>query len=76
LSAALWPRLHYAEHRSAIGYIGAAGAAAAAGDVQARDQLLAHAEDLESQRHTYYGTAWVALARVMLTTALLRACST
>jgi endoglucanase len=76
LSAALWPRLHYAEHRSAIGYIGAAGAAAAAGDVQARDQLLAHAEDLESHYHTYYGAAWVALARVMLTTALLRACST
>ena len=74
LSAALWPRLHYAEHRGTIGYVGAAGAAHAAGELQLRDQLLRRAEDSESQHPTYYGGAWVALARAMLTTTLLRAC--
>jgi endoglucanase len=74
LSAALWPQLHYAQHRSTIGYVGAAGAASAAGALGERDQLLAHAEDSETQHRTYYGAAWVGLARVMLTTTLLRAC--
>jgi endoglucanase len=74
LAAALWPRLHHAEHRSTIGDLGAAGAAAAAGEVDARDRLLAHAEDRESQHSTYYGAAWVALARVVLTTSLLGQC--
>jgi hypothetical protein len=51
-----------------------AGAAAVAGDVDARDRLLAHAEDRESQHPTYYGAAWVALARGVLTTSLLGPC--
>ena len=46
----------------------------AAGELQLRDQLLRRAEDSESQHPTYYGGAWVALARAMLTTTLLRAC--
>jgi len=35
---------------------------------------LAHDESRESQHPTYYGVAWVALARVVLTTSLLGAC--
>jgi endo-1,4-beta-D-glucanase Y len=74
LSAALWPRLHYEAHRSTIGYLGAAGAAGAAGQLQARDQLLERAADSERQHSTYYGAAWVALARAMLTTDLFGSC--
>ena len=39
-------------------------------------RLLNRADASESQHHTYYGAAWVALARVLLTTELLRACGT
>jgi endoglucanase len=55
--------------------VAAAGAADAAGQPAARDGLLAAAEGLDRRFPTYYGAAWVALGRIMLTTKLLDACS-
>jgi endoglucanase len=55
--------------------VAAAGAADAAGELAARDGLLATAETLDRRFPTYYGAAWVALGRIMLTTNLLDACS-
>lgn len=55
--------------------VAAAGAAGAAGEVAAREGLLATAETLDRRFPTYYGAAWVALGRMMLTTSLLDACS-
>ena len=51
--------------------VAAAGAADAAGQPAARDGLLAAAEALDRRTPTYYGSAWVALGRMMLTTTLL-----
>ena len=51
--------------------VAAAGAAAAAGDSAARRELLDAAEALDKRAPTYYGAAWVALGRVMLTTNAL-----
>jgi endo-1,4-beta-D-glucanase Y len=55
--------------------VAAAGAADAAGAPAARDGLLDEAEALDRRFPTYYGAAWVALGRIMLTTKLLDACS-
>lgn len=55
--------------------VAAAGAADAAGHPAARDGLLDEAEALDQRSPTYYGAAWVALGRIMLTTKLLRTCS-
>jgi len=55
--------------------VAAAGAADAAGLPAARDGLLDEAQALDARFPTYYGAAWVALGRVMLTTKLLDACS-
>ncbi len=55
--------------------VAAAGAADAAGQYAARDGLLAAAAALDQRSPTYYGAAWVALGRIMLTTNLLDACS-
>ena len=54
--------------------VAAAGAADAAGQPAGRDGLLDEAEALDRRSPTYYGAAWVALGRIMLTTKLL-ACS-
>lgn len=51
--------------------VAAAGAADAAGQAAARDGLLDEAEALDQRSPTYYGAAWVALGRIMLTTKLL-----
>jgi endoglucanase len=51
--------------------VSAAGAADAAGHAAARDGLLDQAESLDLRSPTYYGAAWVALGRIMLTTKLL-----
>jgi endoglucanase len=72
--AALWPRLRYSPHRSPLGAVAAAAAADAAGDRRARDTLLHRADVAEASSPTYYGAAWVALARVMLTTHRLGTC--
>ena len=55
--------------------VAAAGAADAAGHQAARDGLLDEAEALDRRFPTYYGAAWVALGRMMLTTRLLDVCS-
>jgi endo-1,4-beta-D-glucanase Y len=55
--------------------VAAAGAADAAGQPAARDGLLDEAESLDRRFPTYYGAAWVALGRIMLTSNLLDACS-
>ncbi len=55
--------------------VAAAGAADAAGQPAAREGLLATAETLDRRFPTYYGAAWVALGRIMLTTKLLDTCS-
>jgi len=54
--------------------VAAAGAADAAGQLAARDGLLDAADALDQRSPTYYGAAWVALGRIMLTTKLLNAC--
>jgi endo-1,4-beta-D-glucanase Y len=59
----------------AVTLVGAAGAAKAAGDGAAVPALLAEAQQLNAQHPTYYGSAWVALGRLMLTTNLLQPCS-
>jgi endoglucanase len=51
--------------------VAAAGAADAAGQTGQRDSLLAAAEKLDKRSPTYYGAAWVALGRIMLTTDAL-----
>jgi endoglucanase len=52
--------------------VAAAGAADAAGHTAARDGLLDSAAALDRRFPTYYGAAWVALGRMMLTTNLLK----
>jgi endoglucanase len=54
--------------------VGAAGAARASGHTQASDALLDRAQAADAQRPSYYGNAWVALGRVMLTTDWLGPC--
>ncbi len=53
-----------------------AGAAAwsAAGATRERDRLLDRAERLDGRRPTYYGGAWVALGRLLLTDSTRRWC--
>jgi endoglucanase len=58
-----------------VALVAAAGAADAAGQTAARDGLLDAAEALDRRFPTYYGGAWVALGRLMLTTRRLDACS-
>jgi endo-1,4-beta-D-glucanase Y len=58
-----------------VALVAAAGAADAAGQDAARDGLLDEAETLDLRTPTYYGAAWVALGRIMLTTKLLDACT-
>jgi hypothetical protein len=53
---------------------GAAGAAKAAGDRATAGRLLGRAAQVDARGSTYYGAAWVALGRVMLTTDLLGRC--
>ncbi len=74
VAASLWPRLRHAAHRSTIGFVAAAAGAAAARVSSARDALLDSAERSEARHSTYYGSAWVGLGRVLLTTHLLGGC--
>lgn len=61
--------------RHPVVLVGAAGAAYAAGDAEAGRRLLDAAEALDRRVPTYYGAAWVALGRMMLTTKRLAPCS-
>ena len=58
-----------------VAQVAAAGAADAAGKNADRDRLLNAAEALDKRQPTYYGAAWVALGRYMLTTNKLEPCS-
>jgi endo-1,4-beta-D-glucanase Y len=53
---------------------GAAAAAAAAGEEDAAAQMLDTADARDDEHSTYYGAAWVALARIWLDTDLLGGC--
>jgi endoglucanase len=57
-----------------LALVGAAASAHAAGDTESRDELLDEAEALDRQRPTYYGSAWVALGRILLQTDLAGTC--
>ena len=88
LAARMWPRLRDRpgaarraldgtpatgdEHPAALA--GAAAAAWAAGDHHAADELLDRAADLDEEHPSYYGAAWVALARAMLENDALGRC--
>jgi endoglucanase len=54
--------------------VGAAASARAAGEPDISDSLLDRAEAAEQGAPSYYGAAWVALGRVMLTTDWLGSC--
>jgi endoglucanase len=54
--------------------VAAAAASAAAGDRDGAAVFLDRAAELDHDHPTYYGSAWVALGRVMLTTRWLRGC--
>jgi endoglucanase len=58
----------------AVTLVAAAGAAKAAGDTGAVPALLAEAQRLNADHPTYYGAAWVALGRLLLTTNRLQPC--
>jgi hypothetical protein len=55
--------------------VGAAGAAIAAGAHATGLSLLDRAESAQTAAPTYYGAAWVALGRIMLTTDWLGGCA-
>jgi endo-1,4-beta-D-glucanase Y len=54
-----------------MGLVAAAAAADAAGETDAAGRLLGAAEALDRRSPTYYGAAWVALGRIMLTSKAL-----
>lgn len=60
--------------RHPLPIVAAAAAAAARGEIVRRDALLTAAARLDARFPTYYGTAWVALGRILLTTTLLGSC--
>ena len=60
--------------RNPVGLVAAASSAAAAGDIRTADSLLGRADRLAASDHTYYGDAWAALGRVLLTTTTLSPC--
>ena len=74
VAADLWPSLRDREFGHPAELVGAAAAADAAGDTGARDRLLERAQRSEREHSTYYGAAWLALGRLMLTTDRLGGC--
>jgi endoglucanase len=88
LAAALWPLYRRAPGRSAYAtdgrpvtsqrhaasFVAAAAAARAAGHRAAAAHLLELAEAADREHPTYYGAAWAALGRVLLTSSALGAC--
>jgi endoglucanase len=55
--------------------VAAAAAAQAAGETGRRDQLLTEATGTQDAHRTYYGAAWLALGRTLLTTSALGGCA-
>jgi endoglucanase len=88
LAARLWPRLReqpgavrraldgtpLSDDEHAVALAGAAAAAHAAGDFEAAGELLDRAAQLDEERPSYYGSAWVALTRAMLQDGALGSC--
>jgi endo-1,4-beta-D-glucanase Y len=60
--------------RSPVALVAAAAAAKAAGDRGATGRLLSAADALDARTPTYYGAAWAALGRLLLTTNRLQPC--
>ena len=65
------PRQRYV---AALSAVAAAAAAPAAGDHTAARQLLSRASEIDANHPSYYGAAWVALGRILLTTDKLARC--
>lgn len=59
---------------SAPAAVGSAAAAKAAGDTTQMNDLLDLADRIDTSQNSYYGAAWAALGRIMLTTDWLGAC--
>lgn len=59
---------------AALSAVAASSTALAAGDHAAGQQLLNRAAQIDAKYPTYYGAAWVALGRVLLTTDRLARC--
>jgi endoglucanase len=57
-----------------LSLVASAAAAGAAGRPRERDRKIDEAARLDAAHPTYYGAAWVALGRVLLTTDLLGGC--
>ncbi|HEV2369815.1 MAG TPA: glycosyl hydrolase family 8 [Acidimicrobiales bacterium] len=57
-----------------VGMVGAAAAAAAAGQQKSATDLLDGAQFANGKQPTYYGSAWVALGRILLETRSLGGC--
>jgi endoglucanase len=75
LAAAMWPLVRGgAGGANPAALAGAAAAARAAGDRAASDRLLAQADAMDRRARTYYGAAWVALARLELGSDALGGC--
>jgi cellulose synthase (UDP-forming) len=89
LAASLWPLYRRDPGRDAyrldgspsspyvhaVSFVGAAAAAHAAGDRAASTRLLARAQAENDLYPSYYGAAWIALGRVLLTTNALGGCA-
>jgi endoglucanase len=74
---ALWPDGGIADgRRNPMPLVAAAAAAGASGKPGARDRLLARAERVNAASPTYYGAAWVAIGRTLLSTSLVGGCAT
>ena len=63
-----------AAQQNATVLVGAAAAAQSSGQTAARDRLLAQADAINTRFPTYFGSAWIALGRLELETALLGSC--
>ena len=61
--------------RHALSAVAASAAGYAAGEGAAGERLLERAQALEREFPTYYGAAWVALGRLLLTTERFQLCS-
>jgi endoglucanase len=60
---------------SVLALVATSAAAGAAGHPGERDRLLARASRLDAQQPTYYGSAWLALGRALLTTDSMGGCA-
>ena len=74
VAAKLWPHLRARDARHPVEIVAGAAAADAAGERTHRDALLDAAERRDAAQPSYYGAAWVALGRVLLSTELAGTC--